>query len=316
MAQNGELQATFERRVRRCRGRSRSKPSTCASGVPHAHLARGSFTSSSAIRGSVVVDCRHALARFRSGTPALRRVASSRRLLRGGRRRPRRNEDRQERASPAARIRSASRDFCAAAAPTTTSQIVAYDAGGDMFAARLWFLSRWIGHDAVAVLDGGFAAWTRARLSGHSGASQAAARHARGSTASRVYRRRRLRARASRQPMRCSCSTRARASATPANRRPIDPVAGHIPGARNRFFKDNFDASGRFKSPDALREEFEAAGLDPQRIVHQCGSGVSAAAQLLRDAPRRPRRLARLQRFVERMDRRSVAPHRTRLKPE
>jgi thiosulfate/3-mercaptopyruvate sulfurtransferase len=61
----------------------------------------------------------------------------------------------------------------------------------------------------------------------------------------------------------------------------VDPVAGHIPGARNRWFKLNFNADGTFKSPEVLRREFAAQGLDPQRVVHQCGSGVSAAANEL-----------------------------------
>jgi thiosulfate/3-mercaptopyruvate sulfurtransferase len=58
---------------------------------------------------------------------------------------------------------------------------------------------------------------------------------------------------------------------------PIDPVAGHIPGARNRWFKENFGPDGRLKSPQQLRAEFERAGVDSKRTVHQCGSGISAA---------------------------------------
>ncbi len=61
----------------------------------------------------------------------------------------------------------------------------------------------------------------------------------------------------------------------------IDPVAGHIPGARNRWFKRNFNDDGTFKSPQSLRAEFAADGLDPHRVVHQCGSGVSSAANEL-----------------------------------
>jgi thiosulfate/3-mercaptopyruvate sulfurtransferase len=64
---------------------------------------------------------------------------------------------------------------------------------------------------------------------------------------------------------------------------PIDPVAGHIPGARNRLFKDNLDADGRFKPPEELRQAFTAllAGTRPDQVVHQCGSGVSACSNLL-----------------------------------
>jgi thiosulfate/3-mercaptopyruvate sulfurtransferase len=63
----------------------------------------------------------------------------------------------------------------------------------------------------------------------------------------------------------------------------IDPVGGHIPGALNRFFKHNLDDSGRFKPAQALREDFAAvlAGVAPQQVVHQCGSGVSACHNLL-----------------------------------
>ncbi len=64
---------------------------------------------------------------------------------------------------------------------------------------------------------------------------------------------------------------------------PIDPVAGHIPGARNRPYKDNLDASGRFRPAHELRAGFESvlAGASPGQVVHQCGSGVSACHNLL-----------------------------------
>jgi thiosulfate/3-mercaptopyruvate sulfurtransferase len=61
----------------------------------------------------------------------------------------------------------------------------------------------------------------------------------------------------------------------------IDPVGGHIPGATNRFFKDNLDADGRFKAPAQLREEFGALIDDPQQAIMQCGSGVTACHNLL-----------------------------------
>jgi thiosulfate/3-mercaptopyruvate sulfurtransferase len=62
---------------------------------------------------------------------------------------------------------------------------------------------------------------------------------------------------------------------------PIDPVAGHIPGARHRWFKSNFDLAGRLKSREQLRAEFADEGLDPKHTVHQCGSGVSSAVTYL-----------------------------------
>jgi thiosulfate/3-mercaptopyruvate sulfurtransferase len=62
---------------------------------------------------------------------------------------------------------------------------------------------------------------------------------------------------------------------------PLDPVAGHIPGARNRFFKDNLARDGHFKPAARLRAEFEALGAAPESVVHQCGSGVTACHNLL-----------------------------------
>ncbi len=159
------------------------------------------------------------------------------------------------------------------------TQIVAYDAGADMGAARLWFLCKWIGHDAVAVLDGGIGAWLAAGkpvdaahpVARRSGSLRVALRpdlvvdHAfvlehLGNPAVQI-----LDARA--------------ADRFAGQNEIVDPVAGHIPGALNRPFKSNFDESGRFKSADALRTEFTA--YDPSRIVHQCGSGVSAAVNML-----------------------------------
>lgn len=159
------------------------------------------------------------------------------------------------------------------------TQVVAYDVGGDMFAARLWLLSRWIGHDAVAVLDGGLAAWTAAGLP----ATDAIAASTRvGSLHVRL-----------RDDLvvdnqfvleRLGSSEMQLLDARAADRfmgqnETVDPVAGHIPGALNRPFKSNFDESGRFKSADALRAEL--AAYDPSRTVHQCGSGVSAAVNML-----------------------------------
>ncbi len=165
--------------------------------------------------------------------------------------------------------------FLRAAGADDDSQIVAYDGGVDMFAPRCWFVTRWIGHDAVAVLDGGFAAWTGRGYPLTADPSRA--RHA-GTLTVRLrpellvdaaYVQANLRNEAMQL-----IDARARERYL-GEVEPIDPVAGHIPGAANRFFKENFDAEGRLKSPERLREEF--AAFDPSKTVHQCGSGVSAA---------------------------------------
>ncbi|HEU5480306.1 MAG TPA: sulfurtransferase [Candidatus Tumulicola sp.] len=161
------------------------------------------------------------------------------------------------------------------------TQIVAYDAGADMFAARLWFLCRWIGHHAVAVLDGGFAAWVAA---GYPVTAAPEQPQREGTLEVRLhpelvvdadYVLQRLR-----DPGMQLLDARAEDRFAGQNET-VDPVAGHIPGALNRWFKRNFNGDGSFKSAAALRDEFAAQGLDPKRVVHQCGSGVSSAANEL-----------------------------------
>jgi thiosulfate/3-mercaptopyruvate sulfurtransferase len=161
------------------------------------------------------------------------------------------------------------------------TQIVGYDAGGDMFAARLWFVCRWIGHDATAILDGGFPAWTALGYQ----VTAAPLQPARDGEL-RVRLRPELLVDAGfvlahlNDPAMQLLDARAKERYS-GQTEPIDPVAGHIPGARHRWFKDNFDAAGRLKSREQLRAEFAAEGLDPKRIVHQCGSGVSSAVTYL-----------------------------------
>ena len=161
------------------------------------------------------------------------------------------------------------------------TQVIAYDDAGGMFAARLWWLLRWLGHSRVAVLDGGLAAWLD---SGQTLADQIE------------------------QSVPCEFTYRidqptidsdsllqllqqdshlvvdARAPGRFRGENEIlDPVGGHIPGAVNRFFKDNLDPSGRFKPAAQLRAEFNALlqGRDCANIVNQCGSGVTACHNLL-----------------------------------
>jgi thiosulfate/3-mercaptopyruvate sulfurtransferase len=162
------------------------------------------------------------------------------------------------------------------------TQIVAYDAGADMWAARFWFLCKYIGHDAVAVLDGGFGAWTGM---GKPIASQIPQMPRNGTIQARV-----------RDDLAVDVDAVLGALDTKdfslidargpdrfqGQNETIDPVGGHIPGAINRPFRSNYTGPlGQFKKPDELRKEFEALGIPPQRVVHQCGSGVSAAVNLL-----------------------------------
>jgi thiosulfate/3-mercaptopyruvate sulfurtransferase len=159
-------------------------------------------------------------------------------------------------------------------------QVVCYDAGSGATAARLWWMLRWVGHDAVAVLDGGFARWlaegrsTTAEVPAFARTSYPVRRPAHAavdvefvaSNLERVYL---LDARA---PARYR-----------GEHEPIDPVAGHIPGAHNRFNNDNLAGDGAFKSAAELRSDFLAllGARAPSEVVHYCGSGVSACHNLL-----------------------------------
>lgn len=168
------------------------------------------------------------------------------------------------------------------------TQVVAYDNEGGIFASRLWWLLRWLGHDRVAVLDGGLAGWKRAKLPLEEAMPEVAA------------------ARFVPRPNRPSGGVFGVVSADTvlANlgtaallvidaRSPerfrgenetLDPVGGHIPGAVNRFYFDNLDDDGcYFKSAENLREEFMEllAGRDPKSVIQQCGSGVTACHNLL-----------------------------------
>jgi thiosulfate/3-mercaptopyruvate sulfurtransferase len=160
-------------------------------------------------------------------------------------------------------------------------QVVAYDAQGGMVAARLWWLLRWLGHLPVAVLDGGWNQWMA------EGRPQAAevpqpqptrfAGRARNNWVGADF----VRAHLADDGM-TLLDARAPDRFRGQNET-IDPVGGRIPGARNRFYKDNLDASGRFKSPEILREEFRAVlgAAEPGEVVNYCGSGVSACHNLL-----------------------------------
>lgn len=162
----------------------------------------------------------------------------------------------------------------------TDTQVVAYDAHGGMFAARLWWMLRWVGHVQVAVLDGGLQAWEK---DGYPLSSENVL-VARGNLQDQL-------------PLVTTVDADsisahlARPAMTVVDARSpdryrgenetLDVVGGHIPGAINRFFKDNLDADGRFKSPEVLRREWNTLIDNPQTAVMQCGSGVTACHNLL-----------------------------------
>jgi len=158
-------------------------------------------------------------------------------------------------------------------------QVVCYDAQGMPYAARAWWLLRWLGQDAVAVLDGGPAAWVAAggALSRDVSPLRPAAPFPSLAPAMPTVSATELLAQLGRRPvLDARAGERFRGEVEP-----LDPVAGHIPGALNRFFKDNLQADGRFKPAAALRAEFEALHVAPGEMVHQCGSGVTACHNLL-----------------------------------
>ncbi len=163
------------------------------------------------------------------------------------------------------------------------SQVVVLDRAGIMFSGRLWWMLKWCGHEAVAVLDGGLAAWQAAGGAVDSGPAPAMPEgdFALRPSATTVLETADVQALLGR-PDRTLIDARA-AARFRGETEPLDPVAGHIPGALNRPFGDNLLPDGRFKPAEVLRAEFERllAGRDAAGVVHQCGSGVSAVPNLL-----------------------------------
>jgi thiosulfate/3-mercaptopyruvate sulfurtransferase len=161
--------------------------------------------------------------------------------------------------------------------------VVSYDMSGGFYASRLWWMLRWLGHEQVAVLDGGLAAWTEASLPLRQGDERVVPGDLIASSG----------------PMMLSVGAGdveanlnggdllvldARAAARfEGEPHPLDTASGHIPGARNRFFQLNLTPDGRFKPAEELGREFNAilGDASPDRVVHQCGSGVTATHNLL-----------------------------------
>ena len=164
---------------------------------------------------------------------------------------------------------------------TTQAQVVVYDRQGAMFAVRAWWMLRWLGHAAVAVLDGGLAAWQQrggAQDTTVPPTAGLAPYPARPPLVGSVD------AAAVMQSLGVAYLLDARAPERFSGEvEPMDAQAGHIPGARNRFFKNNLAPDGRFKSPELLLREFKTllAATNPASVIHQCGSGVTACHNLL-----------------------------------
>jgi len=167
-------------------------------------------------------------------------------------------------------------------------QVVVYDEGGGAFAAHLWWMLRWLGHERVAVLDGGWSAWldvggavatqdgvpnvTEAQALAHAGwDGEAAMRTVCAQDVVDNLEAKTFVVLDARAPQRFRGEVE-----------PMDPVAGHIPGALNRPASANVTPQGRFKPADQLRAEFQALLGDcvPTQVVHQCGSGITACQNL------------------------------------
>lgn len=160
---------------------------------------------------------------------------------------------------------------------TPESQVVVYDDMGGNFAVRLWWMLRWLGHEHVSLLDGGYPMWVK---EGHPVTTEVppprkgafSPRPRLGATVDAHFVER------FREDPSVKLMDARAAERFAGLQEPIDPVAGHIPGAMNRFWQKNLQPDGRFKPAQALREEFDAAlgSASAEMAVHMCGSGVTA----------------------------------------
>jgi thiosulfate/3-mercaptopyruvate sulfurtransferase len=159
---------------------------------------------------------------------------------------------------------------------SSDTKVVAYDDAGGSIASRLWFLLGWFGHQSQAVLDGGIGAWGAP-------VDVEVREVALGSFRSREPDRSRILDFDAVRKLTGAALIDARAGERYRGElEPVDPKAGHIPGALNAPWTENLGADGRFKSPEQLRERFAVLGVDGENgAVVYCGSGVTATHDLL-----------------------------------
>lgn len=157
------------------------------------------------------------------------------------------------------------------------TQVIVYDDMCGAFAGRLWWMLRYMGHESVAVLNGGYPAWQKAGYEVETAVNEPVPASFDGEARSDWL------IQVAEVPVQANLFD----SRDPARYRgemePLDPAAGHIPGARNYFWKNNIDESGCFRPADDLREQLLTLlnGVEPEQSVFYCGSGVTACHNLL-----------------------------------
>jgi thiosulfate/3-mercaptopyruvate sulfurtransferase len=168
-----------------------------------------------------------------------------------------------------------------------TMQAVVYDRQNANYCGRLWWMLKWVGHANVAVLDGGLQAWQAAGGAVASG-PQPPTYASNYTLAPELIALATIETVASRLSNTTGDNAQTLIDARSAPRfrgevEPLDPVAGHIPGALNRLFSENIGPDGCFRPADDLRAEFLAllGNRDPASVVHHCGSGVSALPNMI-----------------------------------
>jgi thiosulfate/3-mercaptopyruvate sulfurtransferase len=228
----------------------------------------------------VTLDCRHDLAKPDSGAlayaaahiPGARFLHLDRDLAA----RPTGNNGRHPLPDPQAFMRT-----LAAAGVDADKQVIAYDAQTGVYAARLWWMLRWLGHENVAVLDGGYAKWTSEGRSVTSAVPQPAPVHFAGQPRALWVDAEDI-LRSIGRPGRILVDARSPDRYRGENET-LDPLGGRIPGSINRFFRENLGAGGCFKPAAELADAYTALLGDtpPDSVVHTCGSGVSACHNLL-----------------------------------